>query len=395
MQRTPDTTAPAWDAYRRLFPTLERAVYLNTCSLGALSTRGRAAVGTFLDLWEALGASAWYELWLGEIAALRRSFEQLVNAQPGTVAIHHSVSSALAVIASCYDYQERNKVVTTALDFPTIPYQWLVKPEVEVVVLPSPDGISVPLEHYRNAIDERTALVATSHVFFTSGYIQPVAEIVKLAHAAGAHAMIDGYQAAGQVPVDVQAMNTDWYVTGGLKWLLGGPGIVELYAKPDIVQTMQPTTTGWFAHAEQFRFDPQHWEFGDDGRRFELGTPAVAAVYAARAGIDLLLEIGVDQIRQREVQLVADLLGRAHDAGLRTKLPANMNEHAGIVMFPAADPGAVVRLLAEQRIIVDHRPGHVRVSPFFYNTVEEQQVLIDQLVQHLGDRDAEGVVKTI
>jgi len=378
-----------------LFPTLERAVYLNTCSLGALSTRGRTAVGAFLDLWEELGASAWYELWLGEIAALRRSFEQLVHAQPGTVAIHHSVSSALAVIASCYDYQQRNKVVTTALDFPTIPYQWLVKPNVEVVVLPSPDGISVPLEHYRNALDERTALVATSHVFFTSGYIQPAAEIVKLAHAAGAHAMIDGYQAAGQVPVDVQAMDTDWYVTGGLKWMLGGPGIVELYAKPDIIQTMQPTTTGWFAHAEQFRFDPQHWEFGDDGRRFELGTPAVAAVYAARAGIDLLLEIGAEQIRQREVELVADLVGRAHDAGLRTKLPANMNEHAGIVMFPAADPAAVVRSLAEQRIIVDHRPGHVRVSPFFYNTVDEHQLLIDQLVQHLGDHDAEGIVKTI
>jgi selenocysteine lyase/cysteine desulfurase len=118
-------------------------------------------------------------------------------------------------------------------------------------------------------------------------------------------------------------------------------------------------------------------------------------VYAARAGIDLLLEIGVEQIRQREVELVADLVGRAHDAGLRTKLPANMNEHAGIVMFPAADPAAVVRSLAEQHIIVDHRPGHVRVSPFFYNTVEEQQVLIDQLVRHLGDHDAEGMVKTI
>lgn len=395
MQPTPPTTAPAWDAYRRLFPTFERVVYFNTCSLGALSTRSRAAMNHFLDLWEALGASAWYELWLGEIAALRRSFEHLIHAQPGTVAIHHSVSSALSVIASCYPYTQRNKIVTTALDFPTIPYQWLVKPNVEVVVLPSLDGISVPLEQYRDAIDERTALVATSHVFFTSGSIQPVAEIVKLAHAAGAHTMIDGYQAAGQVPVDVQALDTDWYVTGGLKWLLGGPGIVELYAKPEIIQRMQPTITGWFAHADQFRFDPQQWEFGDDARRFELGTPAVAAVYAARAGIDLLLEIGVEQIRQREVELVADLVARAHDAGLRTKLPTDLNEHAGIVMFPAADPAAVVRALAEEHIIVDHRPGHVRVSPFFYNTADEQQILVDRLVRHVDAHDAAGVVKTI
>jgi selenocysteine lyase/cysteine desulfurase len=395
VQRTPDTTVPAWDAYRRLFPTLERAVYFNTCSLGALSSRSRAGVVQFLDLWEELGASAWYELWLGEIAALRRSFEQLINAPNDTTAIHHSVSSALSVIGSCYTYAERNKIITTGLDFPTIPYQWLVKPNVEVVVLPSPDGISVPLEHYRNAIDERTALVATSHVFFTSGYIQPVNEIVTLAHHAGAHAMIDGYQAAGQVPVDVQAMATDWYVTGGLKWMLGGPGIVELYAKPELIRTLEPTITGWFAHAEQFRFAPNHWQFGDDARRFELGTPAVAAVYAARAGIDLLLEIGVKQIRQRELELVADLVARAHDRGLRAKLPANMHEHAGIVMFPADDPAAIVRSLAEQRIIVDHRPGHVRVSPFFYNTMEEHEVVVEQLAQHLHDHDAQGVVTTI
>ncbi len=349
----------------------------------------------FLDLWEEHGASAWYKLWLGEIAALRGSFERLVNAQPGTCTIQHSVSAALAVIASCYDYRERNKIVTTALDFPTIPYQWLVKPDVEVVVLPSDDDIGVSLERYAAAIDERTALVATSHVFFTSGYIQPVAEIAKLAHRAGAHAMIDGYQAAGQIPVDVQALDVDWYVTGGLKWLLGGPGIVELYAKPELIQAMEPTTTGWFAHAEQFRFDPEQWVFHDEARRFELGTPAVAAVFAARAGMDLILEIGVEAIRERELDLVADLVGRAHEAGLRTKLPADLSEHAGIVMFPAPDPAAVVRSLAEQRIIVDHRPGHVRVSPFFYNTVEEHQLLIDQLVPHIRTSDTEGVVKTI
>jgi kynureninase len=374
-------SAPDWDTYRRLFPTFEQAIYLNTCSLGALSVRSRAAVEQFLDLWQQYGASAWYQLWLGEVAALRASFEQLIAAQPGACAIHHSVSSALAVIASCYDYKERPKVITTALDFPTIPHQWLVKPEVELVILPSDDNIHVPLERYAAAIDERTALIATSHVFFTSGYIQPVAEIVKLAHAVGAHVLIDGYQAAGQIPVDVQALDVDWYVTGGLKWLLGGPGIVELYARPELISSMQPTTTGWFAHANQFAFDAEHWAYHEEARRFELGTPAVAAVYAARAGIDLLLEIGVDAIRQRERELVETLVNQARDAGLRLKLPSDLGQHAGIVMVPATDPAKVVRSLAEQRIIVDHRPGHVRVSPFFYNTFEEQQHALDYLAQ--------------
>ncbi len=377
----PNVSAPDWSALRSEFPVFEHTTYLNTCSLGALSRRTRGAVNQFLDLWQAYGASAWYKTWLGEITALRGSFERLVNAQPGTCTIQHSISAALAVIASCYDYRQRNKIITTALDFPTIPYQWLVKPEVEVVILPTDDQISVALERYAHAIDERTALVATSHVFFTSGYIQPAAEIARLAHAAGAHVLIDGYQAAGQIPVDVQALDVDWYLTGGLKWLMGGPGIVELYARPKLVQRLQPTTTGWFAHGQQFAFDPQNWAYWDDARRFELGTPAVAAVYAARAGMDLLLEIGVEAVRERELELVGDLIGRARDAGLRLKLPADPAEHAGIVMFPADNPGAIVKTLAEHKIIVDYRPGHVRVSPFFYNTVDENALIIDHLAR--------------
>ncbi len=370
-----------WSALRAEFPVFEHTTYLNTCSLGALSRQARAAVNQFLDLWQAYGASAWYKTWLGEVQALRSSYQRLLNAQPGTCTIQHSISSALSVIASCYDYTQRNKIITTALDFPTIPYQWLVKPNVEVVILPSDDHIGIALERYAAAIDERTALVATSHVFFTSGYIQPAAEITKLAHALGAHVLIDGYQAAGQIPVDVQALDVDWYLTGGLKWLLGGPGIVELYARPELVQRLQPTTTGWFAHGQQFAFDPENWSYWSDARRFELGTPAVAAVYAARAGMDLILNIGVEAIRERELLLVADLTSRAREAGLRLKLPANLEEHAGIVMFPVGEPSQVVRTLAEHNVIVDYRPGHVRVSPFFYNTVDENQRVVELLAQ--------------
>lgn len=369
----------AWETYRAEFPTCERTTYLNTCSLGALSRRSRAAVATFLDLWEEHGASAWYTTWLGEMAALRASFAKLVNAQPEAIAIHHSISSALSVVASCYPYAERTRIVTTALDFPTIPYQWLVKEGVEVVMLPSDDGIGVPLERWAAAIDERTALVATSHVNFTSGHIQPIAEIARLAHAVGAHMLVDGYQAAGQLPVDVVALDVDYYLSGGLKWMLGGPGVVELYVKPSLLPDLNPTITGWFAHGQQFRFDPERFEFWDDARRLELGTPAVAAIYAARAGLDLLLEIGVDRIRAREVELVGDLVGRAREAGLRVKLPASLDEHAGIVMFPADDPAGVVKALKAQGIVVDFRPGHVRVSPYFYNTFAEHTLLIKHL----------------
>ena len=368
-----------WADYRAEFPTLARTTFLNTCSLGALSRRSRAAVGAFLDLWEEHGAAAWYRTWLGEAAALRAGFERLVNGAPGSVALAPSVGVALGVVASCYDYGARRRVITTALDFPTIPHQWLVRPGVEVVILPSDDGIGVPLERYAQAIDERTALVATSHVFFTSGYVQPIGEIARLAHAAGAHVLIDGYQAAGQLPVDVARDDLDFYMSGGLKWLIGGPGIVELYARPSLIPQLRPTLAGWFGHRDQFAFDAEHFAYHDDARRFEVGTPAVAAVYAARAGLDLVLEIGPERIRARTQALVTDLVARLRDAGAALKLPATPSEHAGIVMLRADDPPAIVRALRERRIVVDYRPGFVRISPYFYNDEDDNAALVTAL----------------
>ncbi|MBK9713894.1 MAG: aminotransferase class V-fold PLP-dependent enzyme [Kouleothrix sp.] len=376
---TAESAGVNWASYRAEFPTLARSTFLNTCSLGALSRRSRAAVGAFLDLWEEYGATAWYRTWLGEAAALRAAFERLVGGAPGSVALAPSVGVALGVVASCYDYERRSRVVTTTLDFPTIPHQWLVRPGVELVILPSDDGVGVPLERYAAAIDERTALVATSHVFFTSGYIQPIGEIARLAHAAGAHVLIDGYQAAGQLPVDVAADDLDFYLSGGLKWLLGGPGIVELYARPERIGRLRPTLAGWFGHRDQFAFDAEQFEFHDDARRFEVGTPAMAAVYAARAGLDMIIELGPERIRARTQALVADLVARLRDIGASLKLPANPAEHAGIVMLRAGDPGSIVRALREQQIVVDYRPGFVRISPYFYNTEDDSATLVAAL----------------
>lgn len=368
-----------WGATRAEFPILGTSTFLNTCSLGALSNRVRAAVNQHLNLWAEHGAAAWYRIWLAECADLRAATEQLFHAASGTVALAPSVGVALSVVGSAVDYTQRPKVISTALDFPTIPYQWLARPDVEVVILPSDDGRTIALERYAEAIDERTALVATSHVFFTSGSIQPIREITRLAHAKGALAIIDGYQAAGQVPVDVQADDLDVYLAGGLKWLLGGTGIVQLYVRPELVTKLEPTVTGWFAHADQFAFDAEHFAYAPDARRFEVGTPALAAVYAAHAGMQIILEHGVAAIRQRQLELVGDLVQRLNDADYRLNIVDDLQQHAGIVMIQADQPGAIVKKLAEQRIIVDYRPGYVRVSPFFYNTLDENAQFVQAI----------------
>lgn len=372
--------APPRD-YRAEFPIFRRSIYLNSCSLGALSTRSRARVNECLELWETRGASAWYEIWWGALAELRSRYARLIGAAEGSIALHANISTALAAVAGSLDYRRRPKVVVTSLDFPTIAYQWLARADegVETVVVESPDGVSVPLEAMARAIDGRTAIVATSHVFFTTGAIQNVRALADLAHRQGALLLVDGYQAAGQLPVDVEALEVDFYCAGGLKWLLGGTGVAFMYARPELWPTLAPQASGWFAHRDQFRFDPRALALHDDARRLEAGTPALLPVYAQLGGLELVEELGPHEIRRRTMALAEDLIDGARAAGLGPRVAATPDERTAIVMLPSADPAGAVRRLAEAGIIADSRPGHVRLSPYFYNVPDDHRAAIERL----------------
>src|SRR5881296_2407064 len=249
--------AHALARYRSEFPIFRDAIYLNTCSLGALGERTRRRTAEFLDLWQARGASAWYDVWWGALGELRARYARVVGASVEEIALAPSVSVALSAVAEALDYQRRPKVVITSLDFPTVAYQWLAKRArgVELVVVESPDQVSVPVEAIARAVDDRTALVATSHVYFTSGAIQDIKSVAEVARRRGALTLVDAYQSVGQVPVDVKAAGVDFLTAGGLKWLLGGPGIVLLYVREGVARRLAPGIVGWFGHRDQFAFD--------------------------------------------------------------------------------------------------------------------------------------------
>src|SRR5213082_3677312 len=234
--------AHALARYRSEFPIFRHAVYLNTCSLGAVGDRTRRRIAEFVDLWQARGASAWYDVWWAALSELRGRYARVIGAAPEAIALAPSVSVALSVLAESLDYVRRPKVVVTSLDFPTVAYQWLAKRGrgIELVVVESPDQISVPVEAIGRAVDERTALVATSHVYFTSGAIQDIRAVAHVAHARGALCLVDAYQSVGQVPCDVRAADVDFLTAGGLKWLLGGPGIVFLYVRDELARRLEP-----------------------------------------------------------------------------------------------------------------------------------------------------------
>src|SRR6266496_87388 len=359
--------------YRSEFPIFRERIYLNTCSLGALGERARRKVAEFLDLWQSRGASAWYDVWWAGLTDLRARYARLIGAAPSEIALAPSISVAVSSVAESLDYVKRPRVVVTALDFPTIAYQWLAKRArgVELVVVESPDQVSVPVEAIARAVDERTALVATSLVYFTSGAIQDIRAVADAAHARGALCLIDAYQAVGQVPVDVRAAGVDVLTAGGLKWLLGGPGIVFAYIKEELALRLEPTIAGWFGHRDQFAFDPRRLAFHDDARRFELGTPALAAVYAQLGGLEYIEEIGVPAIRETTAALTEDLIATVRAAGFTPKVAPEPERRSAIVMIPMPDPAASVRHLAAGGIVADSRPGHVRFSPFFYNVQDD------------------------
>lgn len=373
-----------WAAWRDEFPILQRKTYLNTCSLAPLGKPHRAATERLYQLWDDLGASAWYTHWMEALDELRGKVARLLHADKAEVALAPSVSTALAGVVSCLPLT-RQSVVVSDMDFPTLPYHFMVKPHIDVRFVRG-DGVEVPTQAYVRAMDPSVAVLGFSHVWYTSGGIAPVRELTNMARQQQALSICDGYQAAGQLPVSPRELGCDVYLCGGLKWLLGGPGIAFVWVRKELVPGMMPRVTGWFANARQFEFDSMKFQYHEDARRFEAGTPSLHAAYLASAGLDIVLRLGPEKLRERTLALDNDLVDRLHERGFKLKTPEDPKRRAGIVAvdWGRGDPSQAVKRLAEEGIIVDARPGRVRLSPYFYNTEEENERAVQALVKARG-----------
>jgi selenocysteine lyase/cysteine desulfurase len=367
-------------AYRQDFPIVVNKTFLNTCSLGALSVRTTSNIQEYLSLWAEYGASAWYKLWLGKCAELRAAYGRVVGAPEERIALGPSISATVASVLSALDFSKRKKIVATDLDFPTVGHSLLAKRRdgIEVEFLRSPDKVSVPLDMFEDAIDDDTALVVTSHVYFTSGAIQDMKRLAEICHSKDALLLVDAYHGTGHVPTDVLDWNCDFYTSGSLKWLMGGSGITFLYVH-ERHRDLVPALAGWFGMSNMFSFDIGALQWRDSAARFEMGTPSMPSVYCALAGLSYIEEFGVPKIRARDSALTEDLIDRAREAGYKVRCAPTPQERTAIVMLEFDDPGPIVGELAKRNIIVDYRPGTVRISPYFYNTIEENETIIHAL----------------
>jgi kynureninase len=358
--------------WRSEFPILGSTTYLISNSLGAMPRGTAARMAEYAETWATRGVRAWEEGWLAMPVTVGDLVAPLIGAPSGSVTMHQNVTTAEAVVLSCFEAGgTRDRIVFEDGNFPSIQYFYTAQPGLRVT--------PVPVESVVEAIDDRTLLVPISHVLYQSSAAQDVAAIVEKAHRVGAHVVLDCSQSAGVTPVDVTASGVDFAVGGCLKWLCGGPGNGWLYVRPDL-HHLTPRFTGWMAHAEPMAFAPPPIRYADGPFRFLNGTPHIPALYAATEGLRIIREVGVDRIREHSVMLTERLLATIREVGFPTVTPADPDRRGGTVAVDAPNAEAIARELIQRNILVDYRPGAgIRLSPHFYNTADECDLAIGEI----------------
>jgi kynureninase len=371
-------------SWRAEFPIVQSCTYLVSHSLGAMPRRTATYLQQFADEWSKRGVRAWSEGWWEAGRTTGDLLAPVLGVPTGSISMHQNVTVAQAIIASCHRFDgARKKIVMTDLEFPSNMYlfEGFRRYGAEIVYVQSDDAMRTNLGRLLDAIDERTALVPLSLVLFKSAYIQNAQAVIEKAHRVGARVILDVYQAAGAVPMNIEALKADFAVGGSVKWLCGGPGAGYLYVRPDLARELEPGIVGWAAHASPFQFATGAIEYADAPERFQSGTPNVPSIYSARAGYEIVKEIGVEAIRAKSLRLTRRLIDLAGQAGFRVNTPDADNERGGAVIIDVPNGAAVADELIRREVIVDYRPGAgIRMAPHFYNTMEEIDHAMETLV---------------
>jgi kynureninase len=362
-------------AYRDRFPILGQTTYLINHSLGAMPAAAEERLAEYARTWATRGIRAWAEGWWNLPLTVGDQIARIIGAPPGSVCMHQNVTVAEAIVLSCFPLRPpRYRIVYEEGNFPSVRYLYQAQRGAEVVVVPAGESVA-------DAVDDRTLLVPIQHVLFKTAEIQDVEPIVRRAHEAGAYVVLDAYQSAGTVPLDVTALGVDFAVGGSVKWLCGGPGAGWLYVRPDLIERLEPALAGWQGHARPFSFEPQ-MEYAAGIARFLTGTPNVPALYAATPGYDLIEEIGISTIRENSIRQTELLTGLLGAAGFDVTSPKDPELRGGTVTVRTPGFEGVHRELAEREILCDFRPETgLRLGPHYFTTDDELRFCVSQIAE--------------
>jgi len=371
-------------AFRAEFPILEKTNYLVSNSLGPMPRTVPEKLAEYARDWGELGVKAWTRGWWERPVEVGNEIAPLINADAGEVVMMPNVTIAQTAVLSAIDFpKERDTVVMTELDFPSVRYAYAEMAErfgARVVVVPSEDGLTIDRDELLAAIDERTRIVAVSHVLFRSAYLMDADAICRRAHEMGALVSLDSFHAVGILPVDVKRSNVDFLTGGVLKWLCGGPGACFLYISPSVRDKLKPALTGWQAHSRPFAFE-ETMEYTSGAFRWLNGTPVIPALYAAAEGSKILRRAGIMAIREKSLRLTSRLIALADERGYTVNAPRDPAQRGGTVAMDIPHAYEVTQHLLSRNILVDYRVGAgIRIAPHFFTREEE----LDEAVYEIG-----------
>ena len=372
------------EKWRQEFPILKDVIHVGNCSQSAQSIRVREAINAYLDNWLTVGMD--WEGWIDEVYKAKAEFAKVINASPEEIAISSSVSETISSIASSLDYSgARNKIVATDIEFPTVDHVWLAhqKYGAKVDIINVNKQHEIDLSEYERYIDSSTLLTSITQVYYLNGFKQDLKAIAEIAHRKGSLILVDAYQCLGTEIVDVKDMNIDIFTSGNLKYLFGIPGVAFMYVRRELVPLLKPAVTGWFGQENPFLFQTRYLDYAFDARRFDTGTPPVLNAYAAKAGLEIINEVGVEKIKDRIDYLSAYALEACIKRGLTTISPFDVSKKGPTTAILVPDSHHVELELKKRNIIASARGDVIRVAPHFYTRTQDLDIVFDAIADIL------------
>ncbi len=380
--RPPQIFVPPYDiaALRSRIPLLASMIPMSNCSQAPQTTATRAVAEYYLETWNQTGMD-WDE-WIDQVRRAKEEFATLIGASTNEIALFSSVSEATSALASALDFTgRRRKLVVSEAEFPTVGHVWLAQERRGAIVQWAAlrDGAVDPYE-YDLHVDRETLLVSACHGYYVDGALQDLARLAAQAHTHDALLFVDAYQSLGAVPVDVKALGVDFLVSGTLKYLMGMPGVAFMYVRRELIERLQPSVTGWFGREDPFAFEVKVLDWSSSASRFDTGTPPIINLYVARAGMEIINEIGVANIRTWHEVLARRLIDMGIERGLTVFGPTDVAHKTALTAFVVDDPQAVEAAMRERGVLPSARGPVIRLAPHYFSTLDDVDTALDVLV---------------
>ncbi len=364
--------------FRSQFPVLRTRAYLFAGALTPAALPVRAAWDAWSDSWE-YDPNYVYTgpMMTGRMDELREAFARLIGADPAGVALTDNTCRSANIAIGILAARPGSNVIVDDGTYPSSVYPWRAHGDREVRLVHT-DGVADAASLIAEQVDDETTAVCITHVAPFTGRRHDLRALSEVCHAKGALLMVDAAQTTGVVPIDVVREGVDLLVTTGMKWLLGLPGVGYLYVAPDVLQSAPVLDVGYLGLDTPLG----DWPVGElpgiltDARRYELGLPSLPALAACTAGIELLLEVGVDRIFEQSERLTTRAMEGLAAKGRTLLTPMDPAQRAGVIAVSSGDPGAEFERCRRAGVDIGTLIGGLRIDPHGYNDDDDIERLL-------------------